>query len=1068
MYKPICAFFILASAILANSPPIIELNDHTEEYDLSAYLFFYEDKTNQTGIQDIIKEKENYNFIKNQKAIPGFGYTSSAIWGHFLLKDNSTKDKDWILRIDYPVLSDITIYFKCKNEIIEKKGGALTANKEKDIISHNILFNINFPCKETLEVFFRVSSFSTIMLPVNIYSTNSFLTQINKEISFYGIYFGVLLVMIIYNLFIFISLRDSVYLYYILYVFFFLCMQIFRTAYYMVLFPETDLRYFVYLASPAGGMTLVFVTLFSRSLLSLHKISEKLTKITDIFIAISLLNTLNIFVSSYIVYNKILNILVLLGMVFWLLIGILGIRRKNKLAYYYFAGWMFFILGIGLYILGNLGIFTNNFFSRYLIFLGSAFEITVFSLALAFRINLLKKEKEEAQEESIKNKEMAIESLKRNDRIKNEFLANTSHELRSPLSGIIGIAESLFEENLGKLNQNIKQNLFLIVASGKRLANIVDDIMDFSSLKNKELKLDITLVDLYTATEIVTSFLSIFVKKKNIKLINNISKTNFMVYADENRLQQILYNLINNAIKFTDSGSVTIKAKRNNKKKAIQITVEDTGIGIAKEDFERIFTSFNQLNSSETREYEGAGLGLSISKNLIELHGGEIWIESEPEKGSRFHFTMPVHQKKAARNISKKPFFKESNFIQKVQSRRHPEVDISQILDNNYSLTATSKILAVDDDPINLRVISNLLTPLNFNIITALSGKEALKIIDREIDIDLILLDIMMPHLSGYEVCKKIREKYSKTDLPIIIFTAKAFEEDLILSFDAGANDYITKPINKNEMVTRVNSALELKKSIHEKIKLTAIEKELDIAAKIQKNIIQSKEEISNLLDIDIDIQYLPANEKVSGDYYHIAKKDRNKISIFLADAIGHGIYTAFSTARIDLLNRHISNYENLHDKLQEINDFMLEKDFKSDAFFTCFICEINQNKLFYASAGHPEQLLIKSKEKTLVPLKTKGAIAGLTLKNHFMTKSIPIENGDFLILFTDGIYEQFNNKQKEYGDLRFYDFIKNKIIPGIKNKKASEISEEIIKEINNFRDNEPINDDITLIVAKL
>ncbi|MDH5717715.1 MAG: ATP-binding protein [Spirochaetia bacterium] len=670
-----------------------------------------------------------------------------------------------------------------------------------------------------------------------------------------------------------------------------------------------------------------------------------------------------------------------------------------------------------------------------------------------------------SKELSIKNKK-----LLEMDKLKDEFLANTSHELRTPLSGIIGIADSLYNQLNGKEYDNIRQNLFLIIASGKRLNNLVNDVLDFSRLKNKDIKLNKKSLDLYILTEIVITFIKAFLNNKKIEIVNNIPKKNFTVYADEDRLQQILYNLIGNAIKFTEIGFITINAKKNKKNKITYISIQDTGIGIAKEDIHKIFNSFVQIDGSETREHQGVGLGLSITKSLIELHKGKIWAESELQKGSVFEFSLPDLEKDVQKKESDSEiqyFKKDHKFIREVSEWQLVELNGAVDKIHKSDFKNKSKILAVDDDPINLKVIENQLSSIDCDIITALNGKEALDIIDKEENLDLILLDVMMPRISGYEVCKKVREKYSKSDLPIIIFTAKTLEEDLTYSFNIGANDYITKPIKKSEFLARVNSAIELKKAVTEKLKLSALEKELEMAAYVQKNIITPQKEIYKQFNFDIDIKYLPLNQKVSGDYYCMTKKDNGIISIFLADAIGHGIQAAFSTSRIDLLNKYASEYEHPHEKFIKINDFIFEQKLKTDAMFSAFILEIKNNTLHFSSAGHCAQVLLKRREKKIYSLKTKGSFIGAYEKMEYQTKSIDYEKGDCLLLFTDGLYEQFNKNKKEYGTFRLNKFLEKKMLPIIDDKKSAEINSAILNDIDSYRGKESINDDATLIAIK-
>src|SRR6185503_6953773 len=233
-----------------------------------------------------------------------------------------------------------------------------------------------------------------------------------------------------------------------------------------------------------------------------------------------------------------------------------------------------------------------------------------------------------------------VDSLRETDRLKDEFLANTSHELRTPLNGIIGLADSMLDGATGPLTQAQQKNLDLIVGSGRRLTGLVNDILDFSRLQHKDLQLQRKPVDVHAVAAIVVNLTKPLLAGKPLELTNQIPTGFPLADADENRLQQILYNLVGNAIKFTYAGELTLSAQNDGD--WLSISVTDTGIGIAPEKQQRIFEAFEQADGSVARVYGGTGLGLSVTRRLVELHGGTIQVESELGKGSRFTFTLPA------------------------------------------------------------------------------------------------------------------------------------------------------------------------------------------------------------------------------------------------------------------------------------------------------------------------------------------------------------------------------------------------------------------------------------------
>ncbi|MDR2615942.1 MAG: response regulator, partial [Oscillospiraceae bacterium] len=382
------------------------------------------------------------------------------------------------------------------------------------------------------------------------------------------------------------------------------------------------------------------------------------------------------------------------------------------------------------------------------------------------------------------------------------FLANTSHELRTPINGIIGIVESMIDGAAGELTDEQKYNLALVVGSGKRLSNLVNDILDFTKLKNREIELQLKPIDLKTAADTVIALSRPLIKGKELELVNEVDAAFDAVSADENRLQQILYNLIGNAVKFTERGRVVVRAEISGGMAAV--SVSDTGIGIPRDKLESIFESFEQGDGSTEREYGGTGLGLSITKKIVELHGGTISVASKPGEGSTFTFTLP----RAEGAVADAAASEQLRTIIDIEDYEEPA---PSGMATDSEATGGYRILAVDDEPVNIQVLTNILTMRGYGVSKAYGGQEAIDMIEGGGEFDLILLDVMMPKMSGYDVCSRLREKYSLFDLPIVMLTAKNRIQDVVLGFQSGANDYIQKPFDKEELLARVRTLLELK-----------------------------------------------------------------------------------------------------------------------------------------------------------------------------------------------------------------------------------------------------------------
>lgn len=441
------------------------------------------------------------------------------------------------------------------------------------------------------------------------------------------------------------------------------------------------------------------------------------------------------------------------------------------------------------------------------------------------------------------------EALTKLDKLKDDFMANTSHELKTPLNGIIGLSESLIDGAAGKLPEKVAYNLSLIITSGKRLANLVNDILDFSKMKSNELKIDKRPVDIYSLVNLVLSLSRVLLVNKKIDLHNSIPMDFQSALGDENRIQQVLYNLIGNAIKFTEKGKVEISAKINGE--FMEISISDTGIGIPEDKFEAIFQSFEQVDSASSRSYGGTGLGLAITKQLVEIHGGIISVSSKINEGSVFTFTLPVSKEKAApqNRIEEET----ANQTQEIMPEPAPQKEL--IPPGELAAHNQYKIFIVDDEPINIQVLSNHLSLHNYSVIQASNGPEALEIMDSLDSIpDLVLLDVMMPKMTGFEVCQKIREKYSANILPIVMLTAKNQTNDLVQGFVSGANDYLTKPFNKDELFTRIKNHLNLSKTsgAYEKFVPQEFIKLLNKESIIEVNLGDHAEKFMSILFSDI------------------------------------------------------------------------------------------------------------------------------------------------------------------------------------------------------------------------
>ncbi|BBH24544.1 hypothetical protein Back11_58890 [Paenibacillus baekrokdamisoli] len=403
---------------------------------------------------------------------------------------------------------------------------------------------------------------------------------------------------------------------------------------------------------------------------------------------------------------------------------------------------------------------------------------------------------------------MLSDRLRSMDRLKDEFLANTSHEMRTPLHGIINIAQSLLEGAAGRMSSKQEENMAMIVSTGKRMSNLVGDLLDFAKLKNGELVLKRQPVALKQVVSVVFEMFRHLAGVKPVRYIEILSDRH-VAYADEDRLMQILNNLIGNALKFTAEGEIRVAAREENG--WLVISVSDTGIGIPQDKLEAVFESFEQVQGSIERGYGGTGLGLSIARRLVELHGGIIWAESELGKGAVFTFTLPL----ASEAVQKPAATGEKMSLALLETAASAASSSETIrLDGDGTVT----VLVVDDDATNRQVLLNLLSLENYTVIAVSSGMEAMHQLEHNRRIDLAVVDLMMPGMSGYEICRTIRKRYSLSELPVLLLTARSRPEEMLAAFDAGVNDFLSKPVDAGEMKARIRTLLKMKMSVSESI----------------------------------------------------------------------------------------------------------------------------------------------------------------------------------------------------------------------------------------------------------
>lgn len=754
-------------------------------------LLSYKDFQKNEAGQPIPADVPNVwnGYIVNGESLPGEGYAT------YKLHVKGKPQEEGLLGIRiYPLATSYTLWVNDKKIA---SNGNVASSPEKSVSEFKPVTAFFQPPAQDFDIIVQISNYEYARggLWYSIYlGSDKSILKLQNELNGKEVFLtGALLIIGLYSLCIFILRRESkISLYFSILCFLIIIVEDVLGQFFIVsIFPGMSFDTFnriwdlSILWAPFFLIMFineVFPTRFSRTAFILFGSLTVILSLVHALMPIS-------FTSQDVL---ILNLLPIFEIAYTIFVAIIAAWKKAEGSLLYLGG-----MTIGIISVIHDVLFLNNVIrSNY----GELMFIGVF--ALVFAQILLQAKRFSA---SYKVKELMLEKMDALDKLKDEFLANTSHELRTPLNAIIAIADGMVRGSEGEVSEKQRNSLSVISASGRRLSNLVNDILDYSRIKHGDITLNLTSVSIKAVVENTLGVIRYLSITETLEFYIEIPDALPKVLADENRLIQIFYNLIGNAVKFTVHGYVKITVRDLGEK--VEVSVEDTGQGIPPDKLEDIFKSFEQVDSSLTRRREGTGLGLAITKHLVELHQGKIRAESEPDKGSKFIFTIPAFKG----NFENSPGYRVRNEIAAAKEA-FDEMPFRLPNDGPH-------ILIVDDNKANLKSAMSILKMDGYAITAVAEGNAVLDVIKNDVTISLVILDVMMPEISGYEVCRKIREHKSLFDLPVLMLTAKTATPDIVMGFQAGANDYLHKPFEAEELLARVRTLVELKKSADKAIK---------------------------------------------------------------------------------------------------------------------------------------------------------------------------------------------------------------------------------------------------------
>jgi signal transduction histidine kinase len=644
-----------SAAVLSQSA--IGLDNQIDLKHIGKRTYYLEDPSRLLRIDDVLTDKFQSQFVPCQRDVPNFSATASAYWLKFEIQKNVPGN--FYLEVGSPFIDSISVFeFDEEGQMISARySGDDFPYEYREIKISNYLFGLDMPVNAKHTFYLRIKSVQPLFFPLRVGALISFMEFAHIQDYIQGVYFGFMMLIFLYNLFLFFTIREKIYLYYITYI---LSITLFMASVFGYLFE------FLWPNIPAinqfavvfPGLTMITATLFTQKILDTRKASKKLHQVSHVFTIIGAMICLLVFFNFKIAGLQLAQGGLLLMAIYFLFLG-LRFRMKGFLvATYYLVAWGALIAGIIVALMGSLNVIPVMPYVNAMQ-IGSAFEVLLLSFALGERINTYKKQKEHAQVLALlsaqenellireQNSLLEQEVTKRTEKIaiqneelvtlneeKDALMGVVAHDIRSPLNQIKGFIQ-LIKLSASNLSKDHNEYLEEMHRSADRLTQMTSQILDINAINSKGIKLKMKITNLAEIVKEVLKYFQIEAKKKTIRIEFDKGDGSNFANVDRNYLIQILENLISNAIKFSNPKS-TIFLRVFGEKKLTKIEIEDNGPGISEEDQKNLFKQFHLLTAKPTAGESSTGLGLSIVKRYIEAMNGEIHCKSVVGEGTKF------------------------------------------------------------------------------------------------------------------------------------------------------------------------------------------------------------------------------------------------------------------------------------------------------------------------------------------------------------------------------------------------------------------------------------------------
>lgn len=766
-------FYFLLTPLYAEE--VVVLVDTQVVYPLLPYVEVLEDQDRTLTIEDVQSETIGAQFVLAGEDHGGFSRVQSAYWVRFTVENRSAQNEDWMLAFLWPMIGQIELFVPNDGHFEKRQSGANFPFYEREIVHRAFIFPIQIESNTQQTIYLRLTSHGFFPLSLSFYTTHVFVEKNAEEQFVLGLFYGLILVMAGYNTFLYFSLRDTAYLYYVLFT---ISVGIMEATFdgfaYQYIWPQS--AWWNQNATPAFSV-LGFIAFmrFSQIFLNSQYYAPRLHRAIYIFVGYYFCSiVLQISVGGVVNYPPILsdviNVMNVIGVFLFMWLGIRCWNLGYEPARFYLIAFAIPMFIFSYVILTELGVFSLNFLSLYGIHVGMGLQVILFSLALANRINTLRgeKEREERTSQAAHLKVLAAEEANQS---KSEFLANMSHQIRTPMHAILGYAQIL-RRAVG-LPREHRQAVETIENSGNHLLSLINEVLDLSKIEAGRMDMHRTDFDLNGLVLGVEVMFRLRSSQKGLALhMEPVDGDAVWVQGDEGKLNQVLINLVGNAVKYTQSGEVVLRVRRQDNDVYL-FEVLDTGPGIPKAAQSVVFEPFQQ-GIEGLREGGGTGLGLVIARRLVELMGGQLDLESEPEQGTRFFFSLNLPS------------------AQMGETRQARQI---------VGLTSgqTVRALVVDDVQENRDVLCQLLLDIGVMVEQAISGKEAIEKV-AQMRPDIVFMDIRMPEMDGVDATKYIREMINGGDVKVVAVSASVFAHEQERYLNAGFDGFLEKPFRVDRL----------------------------------------------------------------------------------------------------------------------------------------------------------------------------------------------------------------------------------------------------------------------------